>query len=90
MIYHKGWQYWIRVCLKDIARHEGDYEGTKYLVWWYGYGSAEEVWEPSHHIPHHFICRYWDSQLLVAKQSPRVEAQNWEEDSPGQKFGKVL
>lgn len=48
-----------------IVRHEDDHEETKYLVRWYSYGPTENTWERSHHIPQHFIKRYWEHQRRV-------------------------
>lgn len=31
----------------------------KYLVRWYGYMAAEDTLKPLHHIPQHFMKRYW-------------------------------
>jgi len=42
-----------------IVDHERGKDGIRYQVRWYGFGPTEDTLEPAHHLPSHFITRYW-------------------------------
>lgn len=60
--------------VERIVCHMDDREGTKPLVWWYGYRPAGDTWKPAHHTPQHFIRRYSERQRRAKKQSLQVSA----------------
>lgn len=49
-----------RYVVKRNTRHEYDYDGTEYLVWWYGYSPADDTWELGHHITQNIISFWWE------------------------------
>lgn len=49
-----GYEY----VVERIVGYKDNHKGTRYLIRWYGYRSADDTWEPTHHIPQHLIRRH--------------------------------
>ena len=57
--------------VEKIMNHRGKPDRRQYRVRWYGFDSADETWEPSEHIPEHFINGYWRRRRNAEAKSVR-------------------
>lgn len=60
--------------MKCIVRHKDDLKETSYLERWYGYKPAHDKYNPTHHMPQHFIRRCYEHQRRVEQRRPHVKA----------------